>query len=785
MIDFSYCKSDNVNLNVTLKILYLKNKKNKNNLPDSQIKIKAQLFANNNPLSIELFSTISSTLIWNEWICFPVKYKDLPLNSKVCFSIYSKENFPKTTALTEESKDFPKYSTTFDLFTNHNTIRRGKHRLFLFNDKPPDFRVDAEMNSKDSTQTFDKLIRKHERGDIPNVDWLDKLLFEKIKLMQERDDFSLNDNSDNTFYLTIELPQFDFPLVYNEKEYKCNAVEQTEIDPMVIILDPELFKDNPVENKHRKLVRSQRHGTLDLDLKPNAKIRDELNKILKYPPTQPLNSEEKDLLWKFRFHLSQDKKALTKFLKCVCWTENTEVKQALELLELWKEIDVDDALELLSKDFENKNVRSFAVDQLKRADDEEITFIGEAIYYIGAIFNQNLRYLMVECEDKTKSMKDRTTNLIGKMYGQIAFKLLSLMTADSPSSAISTNLCNEGIHRRDILTRQGELIEMLKKISRGLQSSKDSHLNKIKNLKLSLADPVNKLISFSPLPLPLDPNIHVTEKSSIFKSSVSPLKITFSCSDGSEYPVIFKVGDDLRQDQLVIQLITLMNKLLQKENLDLKLKPYKVLSTGMTNGMVQFVDAYPLAKILSENNGSLLNYLKDCNNGNEDTFMDTYIRSCAGYCVITYILGVGDRHLDNLMLTKQGNLFHIDFGFILGRDPKPFPPPMKLCKEMVEAMGGKLSSKFQDFKDYCFIAFNNLRKSSNLFLNLFNLMVDANITDIAIEPDKAVLKVQEKFRLDLTDEEAIQFFQVLINESVDALFPQVMEKIHQWRQYFD
>ncbi|CAI9756282.1 unnamed protein product [Fraxinus pennsylvanica] len=33
------------------------------------------------------------------------------------------------------------------------------------------------------------------------------------------------------------------------------------------------------------------------------------------------------------------------------------------------------------------------------------------------------------------------------------------------------------------------------------------------------------------------------------------------------------------------------------------------------------------------------------------------------------------------------SLFHVDFGFILGRDPKPFPPTMKLCKEMVEAMG--------------------------------------------------------------------------------------------------
>jgi len=57
-----------------------------------------------------------------------------------------------------------------------------------------------------------------------------------------------------------------------------------------------------------------------------------------------------------------------------------------------------------------------------------------------------------------------------------------------------------------------------------------------------------------------------------------------------------------------------------------------------------------------------------------------------------------------------GKLFHIDFGFILGRDPKPLPPPMKLSKEMVEAMGGPASEHFADFKRLCYTAFLHLRR---------------------------------------------------------------------------
>src|SRR4051812_46478700 len=83
----------------------------------------------------------------------------------------------------------------------------------------------------------------------------------------------------------------------------------------------------------------------------------------------------------------------------------------------------------------------------------------------------------------------------------------------------------------------------------------------------------------------------------------------------------------------------------------------------------------------------------------------------------------------------------VDFGYILGRDPKPFPPPVKVCREMVDAMGGPASPHYTRFKSLCYTAFIGLRKNANLILNLIALMVDANIQDIRLEPDKAVLKV--------------------------------------------
>ena len=103
-------------------------------------------------------------------------------------------------------------------------------------------------------------------------------------------------------------------------------------------------------------------------------------------------------------------------------------------------------------------------------------------------------------------------------------------------------------------------------------------------------------------------------------------------------------------------------------------------------------------------------------------------------------------------------------------------------QEVQEAMGGADSKLYGSFRLKCCEAFNILRANGNLILNLLMLMVDANVQHLQGEAD--VAKVTEKLRLDLTNEEAARYFQGLINDSVSALFPQVIEKLHEWAQYW-
>ncbi|KAL9080600.1 MAG: hypothetical protein Q9157_000655 [Trypethelium eluteriae] len=877
--------------------------------PHFELYVTAQLWADSKPLTVPVqtaYKHFKTGRTWNEWLSLPVNYSDAPYSSHLAITVWDLSPVDGEGA---NGHAIPFGGTTIALFDKENTLKKGRQRCYLHRHKvadglsssstpasvptPRKIRRNGETQSSQADERvkemerLEALMKKHEMGEIPENKWLDQLVFRQIEKLErsvlrksEQPKLSnLDAEIDNTgnddaidtdgngeandvdtnekFYLYVDFPRFDHPIVFTDHEYpappvstlQSHSLHNSDVrlkpppevtygpgigaedgdhgDPdagrLVRIYDPEVgIRENPCEIKHRRLVRGHRTNAMDRDLKPNAKIRDELNMIMSYGPTQALNGEERDLVWKFRHHLTRDKRALTKFVKSVNWSDSNEARQAVQLLPKWTEIDVDDALELLGPTFDNPAVRSYAVDRLRKADDEELLLyllqLVQALkfepkldetseerltqdsslarflitraannFLLGNYFHW---YLMVECDDLSPEQRPEHR----KLFARVEYDFM--MTLEQAA---------DGAARRRTLLRQGEFIAILSKISKDIRFSREDRPKKIERLKKYLADPKNDVQTIDPpLPLPLDPNVLITSidptEASVFKSSLFPLLVSLRTSTGARYPIIFKTGDDLRQDQLVIQIITLMDRLLRKENLDLQLTPYAILATSPSAGAVQFVASSPLSAIVAKHKGSLLAYLRAHNPdssaplGVRRDAMDTYVKSCAGYCVITYLLGVGDRHLDNLLLSPSGRFFHADFGYILGRDPKPFAPLMKLCREMVEGMGGSGSPQYAMFRQHCFTAYSALRKSSNLILNLFALMCEANVPDIRIMEGRSaglggaaavreasggvVMKVMERFHLEMGEEEAERHFEGLIGDSVNAVLPVVIDRLH-------
>ncbi|KAK5078399.1 Phosphatidylinositol (PI) 3-kinase [Lithohypha guttulata] len=884
--------------------------------PNSELYVTAQIWAESKPIGVHSQTPhmfFKNTRTWNRWLELPVSIKDCPITTQIAVTVWDLSPLPLNGSLDHA---VPFGGTTITLFDDEGVLRKGRQKCKLYRKRSADGAYPSttphvprprrrrkdegpptSFPEEEELKQLEDLFRKHEMNEIPQNDWLDQLVFQKVgRLAREVDDKARkgaavrqaerrkaiaangesNDQTDGAevdldeeerFTLHIDLPRFDFPIVFEDFSYEApklmrdfqsanpatgpnakpspevrygpgiaagNMVVDDEDYPVVKMFDPEQFqKENPCEQKHRRLVRSDRNAYFDADQKPNAKVRDELNEILAYGPTQELTTAEKETLWVFRRHLSKDKRALTKVVKATDWNSPHEVKQMNDLIPKWAEIDIDSALELLGPDFDNAVVRGYAVERLRKAEDDELQlyllqlvqalkferydedeegfpdtslakFLIERAAINFKLGNYLHWFLMVECDDRGPD----TNAANRKLFAKVEYHFM-------------LQLENQNPEQRRMLKRQGEMVAVLSKISKEIRFGRDSRPHKIEKLKKYLADPKNELIKVDPpLPLPLDPSIEVSgifpEDSNVFKSSLSPLLLHFKIASADvpddapssplksqklaeqpRFSVIFKTGDDLRQDQLVVQIISLMDRLLLRENLDLKLTPYRILATSPQAGAIQFIPSTPLSAVSSQYKGSVLAFLKkehaDSSGplGVRKDVMDTYIRSCAGYCVITYILGVGDRHLDNLLLSSSGNFFHIDFGFILGRDPKPFAPLIKLCKEMVEGLGGTTSPQYAQFKQYCFTAFTTLRKSSPLVLNLFSLMVQSSVQDVRMVEEQmggfggAVAKVRERFHLDVTEEEAVRLLDQVLADSVNAVFGVVIDRLHElvqnWR----
>uniref|UniRef100_A0A8C1CD78 Phosphatidylinositol-4-phosphate 3-kinase catalytic subunit type 2 beta n=1 Tax=Cyprinus carpio carpio TaxID=630221 RepID=A0A8C1CD78_CYPCA len=470
-----------------------------------------------------------------------------------------------------------------------------------------------------------------------------------------------------------------------------------------------------------------------------------------------LTPEDRRLLWEKRYFCHVEASRLPLVLASAPSWEWACLPDIYALLRQWGCMNHLDTLGLLNATFPDQECRRTAVQWMDSISDPELLdFLPQLV--------QALKY---ECYLDSHLVRFLLRRAIGDVrIAHYLFWLLKDTLQDSQFSVryqylLAALLCCSGRGLRDEFDSQCWLVNILAKVAQRVRDSSPSS-RQVKT----------KCISHS---------------------------LSFQNQDplGDNINVIFKSGDDLRQDMLTLQIIRIMNKIWIQEGLDMRMVIFRCFSTGRGRGMVEMIpNAETLRKIQVEHGvtGSfkdrpLADWLQK-HNPTEDEYekaVENFIYSCAGCCVATYILGICDRHNDNIMLKTSGHMFHIDFGKFLGhaqmfgnikRDRAPFV----FTSDMAYVINGgdKPSSRFHDFVDLCCEAYNLIRKHAHLFLNLLGLMLSSGIPELSDVDD--LKYVYDALRPHESEADATMHFTRLIESSLGSVATKLNFFIHNLAQ---
>ncbi|XP_033619999.1 phosphatidylinositol 4-phosphate 3-kinase C2 domain-containing subunit alpha isoform X3 [Fukomys damarensis] len=525
-------------------------------------------------------------------------------------------------------------------------------------------------------------------------------------------------------------------------------------------------------------------------------VKEKLLDILHRDSSLGLSKEEKAFLWEKRYYCFKHPNCLPKILASAPNWKWVNLAKTYSLLHQWPPLYPLAALELLDSKFADQEVRALAVTWIEAISDDELTDLLPQ-------FVQALKYEVYLNSSLVHFLLSRALGNI-----QIAHNLYWLLKDALHDTQFGTRyehvlgalLSVGGKRLREELSKQMKFVQLLGGVAEKVKQASGSARQVV--LQRSM-ERVQSFFLRNRCRLPLKPSLVAKELNikscSFFSSNAVPLKVTMVNADpmGEEINVMFKVGEDLRQDMLALQMIKIMDKIWLKEGLDLRMVIFKCLSTGRDRGMVELVPASDTLRKIQVEYGvtgsfkdkPLAEWLRKYNPSEEEyeKASENFIYSCAGCCVATYVLGICDRHNDNIMLRSTGHMFHIDFGKFLGhaqmfgsfkRDRAPFV----LTSDMAYVINGgeKPTIRFQLFVDLCCQAYNLIRKQANLFLNLLSLMIPSGLPELTSIRD--LKYVRDALQPQTTDAEATIFFTRLIESSLGSIATKFNFFIHNLAQ---
>ncbi|ODM93836.1 Phosphatidylinositol 4-phosphate 3-kinase C2 domain-containing subunit alpha [Orchesella cincta] len=534
-------------------------------------------------------------------------------------------------------------------------------------------------------------------------------------------------------------------------------------------------------------------------------------------------AEDREILWEKRHYLYQYPNALPKVLLSARLWDYASLAEIHAMLRHWAPMDPIDALQLLLPCFPDGKVREQAITWIAQMDNEELVNmlpqLIEALSYETFDFSPLAEFLLrksLSCLKIAHTMFWLLASQVGLGKWLSEFEGVSIVSSVPQAREeiifdpkrrrlelmLNSLMISSGTQWKSALVAEYKMIQIFSDIATQVKNAPSSSRNEVLIQELHKID-VLGLNGSKSFPLPLSPAYDIrsidVQSCYSFSSASVPLKINFinGLPEGGTIPVLYKKGDDLRQDLLTIQIIRVIEKWWLKEGLDFRVLTFSCVPTGYQQGVVEMVpNSETLCKIQAEygvtgafQDRPISDWLAKMNPNTVDykRAVENFTVTCAAYCVLTYVLGICDRHNDNIMLTTSGHLFHIDFGKFLGdaqrfgtfkRDRTPFV----LTSDMVYVIndGEKSSHKFHRFVELCCQAFRIVRHNGNVLVNLFALMATAGIPGVDL---KSVNYIQTALLPDCSNAEAAARFTRFIEDSLRNWFTPVNFFIHSLGQF--
>ncbi|RPA73622.1 hypothetical protein BJ508DRAFT_216035 [Ascobolus immersus RN42] len=290
------------------------------------------------------------------------------------------------------------------------------------------------------------------------------------------------------------------------------------------------------------------------------------------------------------------------------------------------------------------------------------------------------------------------------------------------------------------------------------------------------ADPVHRR-NHSPFPAQLPTIQEFLDEADVMSSLQKPRKITIRGSDGHLYPLLCKPKDDLRKDARLMEFNTMINRLLKRDpeasRRTLKIRTYCVTPLNEECGLIEWVNGMrPLREILMRlykqknigvNYGEIRALLDDASSdpSRYHVFSDrllpmfppvfhewfierfpepgqwfasrlAYSRTCAVMSIVGYVLGLGDRHGENILFDEvTGDTLHVDFNCLFDKGltfDKPERVPFRLTHNMVDALG--VTGYEGPFRRSCEVSMVVLRENEESLMTIMETFLHDPAVDM-------------------------------------------------------